>query len=104
MARHTGFQDLTEAQFLRRADFHVEALNEALRNVPADRLRMHVCWGNYEGPHDHDIDVGKVLPIILKAQAGGDSVRGRQSPACPRMGGVAAGPGSPRRKCWCPAC
>ena len=68
MARHTGFQDLTEAQFLRRADFHVEALNEALRNVPASQLRMHVCWGNYEGPHDHDIDVEKVLPTILKAK------------------------------------
>jgi 5-methyltetrahydropteroyltriglutamate--homocysteine methyltransferase len=68
MARHTGFQDLTEAQFLRRANFHVEALNEALRNVPANQLRMHVCWGNYEGPHDHDIDVEKVLPTILKAK------------------------------------
>ena len=68
MARHTGFQDLTEAQFLHRANFHVEALNEALRNVPSSQLRMHVCWGNYEGPHDHDIDVGKVLPIILKAK------------------------------------
>jgi 5-methyltetrahydropteroyltriglutamate--homocysteine methyltransferase len=68
MARHTGFQDLTEEQFLRRAGFHVEALNEALRKVPAEQLRMHVCWGNYEGPHDHDIDVEKVLPIILKAK------------------------------------
>jgi 5-methyltetrahydropteroyltriglutamate--homocysteine methyltransferase len=68
MARHTGFQDLTEEQFLKRASFHVEALNEALRNVPASQLRMHVCWGNYEGPHDHDIDVAKVLPIILKAK------------------------------------
>jgi 5-methyltetrahydropteroyltriglutamate--homocysteine methyltransferase len=68
MARHTGFQDLTEEQFLRRAHFHVEALNEALRNVPAEQLRMHVCWGNYEGPHDHDIDIGKVLPVILKAK------------------------------------
>ncbi len=68
MARHTGFQNLSEAQFLRRAQFHVEALNEALRNIPASQLRMHVCWGNYEGPHDHDIDVAKVLPIILKAK------------------------------------
>jgi 5-methyltetrahydropteroyltriglutamate--homocysteine methyltransferase len=68
MARHTGFQDLTEQQFLRRANFHVEALNEALRKVPAEQLRMHVCWGNYEGPHDHDIEVEKVLPIILKAK------------------------------------
>jgi 5-methyltetrahydropteroyltriglutamate--homocysteine methyltransferase len=68
MARHTGFQDLTEEQFLRRANFHVEALNEALKNLPAERLRMHVCWGNYEGPHDHDIDVEKVMPVILKAK------------------------------------
>src|SRR5580658_5592776 len=68
MAQHTGFQDLSEAQFLRRAQFHVEALNEALKNLPAERLRMHVCWGNYEGPHDHDIDVAKVMPIILKAK------------------------------------
>ncbi|MGC1458541.1 MAG: cobalamin-independent methionine synthase II family protein [Steroidobacteraceae bacterium] len=68
MARHTGFQNLTEQQFLHRAQFHVEALNEALRNIPASQLRMHVCWGNYEGPHDHDIDVAKVLPIILKAK------------------------------------
>jgi 5-methyltetrahydropteroyltriglutamate--homocysteine methyltransferase len=68
MAHHTGFQDLSEEQFLRRAHFHVEALNEALRNVPAEQLRMHVCWGNYEGPHDHDIDVAKILPIILKAK------------------------------------
>ncbi len=68
MARHTGFQTLTEEQFLRRAQFHVEALNEALRNIPASQLRMHVCWGNYEGPHDHDIDVAKVLPIILRAK------------------------------------
>src|ERR1700733_2109616 len=68
MAHHTGFQDLSEEQFLRRANFHVEALNEALRNVPAGQLRMHVCWGNYEGPHDHDIDVAKILPIIFKAK------------------------------------
>ena len=68
MARHTGFQDLTEAQFLARADEQVEVLNHALRNIAPDRLRMHVCWGNYEGPHDHDIDLLKVLPIVLKAR------------------------------------
>ena len=68
MARHTGFQDLSEAEFLKRAEFHVEALNAALANVPADMLRMHVCWGNYEGPHTHDIALEKVMPIILKAK------------------------------------
>jgi 5-methyltetrahydropteroyltriglutamate--homocysteine methyltransferase len=68
MARHTGFQDLSEAEFLKRAEQHVEALNHALENVPAEKARMHICWGNYEGPHDHDIDLAKVLGIVLKAK------------------------------------
>jgi 5-methyltetrahydropteroyltriglutamate--homocysteine methyltransferase len=68
MARHTGFQDLSEAQFLARAEHQVEALNDALRNVPASQVRMHLCWGNYEGPHTHDIALEKILPIVLKAK------------------------------------
>lgn len=68
MARHTGFQDLDEAAFLRQAEQQVEALNAALVHIPADRLRMHVCWGNYEGPHTHDIDLTRILDIILKAK------------------------------------
>ena len=68
MARHTSFQDLNEADFLKRAAFHVEVLNNALRNVPADRCRIHICWGNYEGPHDHDIDFAKVAPILIRAK------------------------------------
>ncbi len=68
MAHHTSFQDLNEADFLKRAAFHVEVLNHALRDVPADRCRIHICWGNYEGPHDHDIDFAKVAPILVKAK------------------------------------
>ncbi len=68
MARHTGFQQLTEAEFLQRAAHQVDALNEALRAVPAEQVRMHVCWGNYEGPHDHDIALEKILPLVLKAK------------------------------------
>ena len=68
MAHHTSFQDLSEADFLKRAAFHVEVLNHALRNVPADRARIHICWGNYEGPHDHDIPFAKVAPILVKAK------------------------------------
>ena len=68
MARHTGFQKLSEAEFLRRAEQHIEALNQALRNVPATSVRMHVCWGNYEGPHDHDIALERILPLVLKAK------------------------------------
>ena len=68
MAHHTSFQDLSEAEFLKRAAFHVEVLNHALRNVPAEMSRIHICWGNYEGPHDHDIDFRKVAPILVKAK------------------------------------
>jgi 5-methyltetrahydropteroyltriglutamate--homocysteine methyltransferase len=68
MAHHTSFQDLNESDFLKRAAFHVEVLNHALRNVPATSCRIHICWGNYEGPHDHDIDFAKVAPILIKAK------------------------------------
>jgi len=68
MARHTGFQELTETQFLARAEEQVEVMNHALRNIDPSRLRMHVCWGNYEGPHDHDIDLVKILPTVLRAR------------------------------------
>lgn len=68
MARHTGFQDLTEAEFLRQAEQQIEALNHALANVPASSARLHLCWGNYEGPHHFDIPLQKILPIVLKAK------------------------------------
>ena len=68
MARHTSFQELGETEFLKRAAFHVDVLNHALRNIPADRSRIHICWGNYEGPHDHDIPFAKVAPILVKAK------------------------------------
>jgi 5-methyltetrahydropteroyltriglutamate--homocysteine methyltransferase len=68
MAHHTSFQELSETDFLKRAAFHVEVLNHALRNVPADKARIHICWGNYEGPHDHDIPFAKVAPILVKAK------------------------------------
>lgn len=68
MARHIAFQDLSEAQFLKRAAFHVEAMNHALARVPADRVRFHVCWGNYEGPHDHDIPLTKIIGLLMKAK------------------------------------
>jgi 5-methyltetrahydropteroyltriglutamate--homocysteine methyltransferase len=70
MSRHTGYQDLSEAEFLKLAEANVEALNAATEGLPRDRLRMHICWGNYEGPHDCDIDLVKVLPAILRARPG----------------------------------
>jgi 5-methyltetrahydropteroyltriglutamate--homocysteine methyltransferase len=68
MARHTGFQELSEREFLARAAYQVEALNRAVANIPAEAMRMHICWGNYEGPHDHDIDLAKILGLVLRAK------------------------------------
>ena len=68
MARHTGYQDLTEEQFLKIAAANVEALNAATADIPPEKLRMHVCWGNYEGPHDCDIPLERVLGIVLRAR------------------------------------
>jgi 5-methyltetrahydropteroyltriglutamate--homocysteine methyltransferase len=68
MARHTGYQELSEAEFLNIAAANVEALNAATADIPPERMRMHVCWGNYEGPHDHDIPLERVLAIILGAR------------------------------------
>lgn len=68
MAKHTGFQEIDETEFLRRAEYQVAALNRAVANIPAESMRLHLCWGNYEGPHDHDIALEKVLDIVLKAK------------------------------------
>jgi 5-methyltetrahydropteroyltriglutamate--homocysteine methyltransferase len=76
MSRHTGFQDLSEADFIKRAEFDIEALNAALKNVPAEMVRLHVCWGNYEGPHDHDIALDKILHVVRKAKAQAISFEG----------------------------
>jgi len=71
MGRHTLYRDRTVEEFEGLAARHIEVLNHALRNVPADRVRMHVCWGNYEGPHHHDVPLERLLPIVIKAKAQG---------------------------------
>ena len=68
MGRHTMYKDRPLDEFLRLAARHVEVLNHALRNVPADRVRMHVCWGNYEGPHHHDVPMEQLLPVVIRAK------------------------------------
>src|SRR3954453_2052174 len=68
MSRHTGYQHMTDAEFVKVAAANVEALNAATANIPADKLRMHICWGNYEGPHDHDIPLERVIDVILNAR------------------------------------
>ena len=71
MGRHTMYRDRSLEEFERLAARHVEVLNHALRNVPAAQVRMHVCWGNYEGPHHHDVPMERLLPIVMKAKPQG---------------------------------
>jgi 5-methyltetrahydropteroyltriglutamate--homocysteine methyltransferase len=68
MGRQTMYRDRTVEDFLKLAAMHVEVLNHALRDIPADRIRMHLCWGNYEGPHHHDVPLELLLPIVMKAK------------------------------------
>ena len=71
LGRHMLYPDLTEEEFLRRAARHVEVINHALRNVDPRQVRLHICWGNYEGPHTRDIALARVLPELLKLRIGG---------------------------------
>jgi 5-methyltetrahydropteroyltriglutamate--homocysteine methyltransferase len=69
MGRHIQYADLDLAGFRKRAQLHVEALNHAVKNIPTEQLRMHLCWGNYEGPHHHDVPLADVIDIVFSAKA-----------------------------------
>ena len=71
LGRHMMYKGRSDAEYLTLIAVHVEVLNHALRNVPAERVRMHVCWGNYEGPHTHDVEMGVILPTLMKAKPAG---------------------------------
>ncbi len=68
MGRHTMYRSASVGEYLDAAARHVEVLNHALRNLPSERLRMHICWGNYEGPHHHDVPLEQLLPVVIKAK------------------------------------
>jgi len=68
MGRHSAYADMDLTQFRRRVALNIEALNHALRDIPADRLRMHVCWGNYPGPHHRDVDLADIIDLIWTAR------------------------------------
>lgn len=70
MSRHITYQALSDAEFVRVAERNVAALNHATRNIPPAKMRMHVCWGNYPGPHTHDIPVDRIAATIMKARPG----------------------------------
>ncbi|MBI1416795.1 MAG: epoxyalkane--coenzyme M transferase [Limimaricola sp.] len=69
LSRHMLFADLSDAEFLKIAATHVEALQHALRGLDQDRIRLHICWGNYEGPHVCDIDMATVFPLLMTVPA-----------------------------------
>jgi 5-methyltetrahydropteroyltriglutamate--homocysteine methyltransferase len=73
MGRHIQFPDLSVAEFRKKIEFHVEMLNAALSNIPAERVRIHLCWGNYEGPHHRDVALRDIIDIVYKVQASGIS-------------------------------
>ena len=69
LSRHMLFNDLSDDEFLKIAELHIETLNYALRDIPEEKVRVHICWGNYEGPHCCDIDMNKVFSTLMKAKA-----------------------------------
>ncbi len=71
LGRHMMFKDRSDAEYLKAIGRHVEVLNHSLRNIPAERCRMHVCWGNYEGPHHCDVEMAVILPTLLAAKPAG---------------------------------
>jgi 5-methyltetrahydropteroyltriglutamate--homocysteine methyltransferase len=71
LERHTLFQDKPLSDFLDFARLVVAAINRALVDIPPERVRLHVCWGNYEGPHTHDVDLAPLLPHVYRARVGG---------------------------------
>jgi 5-methyltetrahydropteroyltriglutamate--homocysteine methyltransferase len=68
MGRHIQYADLTVAEFRKKMRLHIEALNQALANIPADRLRLHLCWGNYEGPHHCDVPLTDIIETVFLAK------------------------------------
>ena len=71
MERVLLYQDLSDAEFAKTVELHVAALNKALAGIPREQVRLHVCWGNWEGPHNHDVDMGLLLPALYQAHVGG---------------------------------
>ncbi|MEA2681292.1 MAG: 5-methyltetrahydropteroyltriglutamate--homocysteine methyltransferase [Candidatus Binataceae bacterium] len=76
MGRHIQFPDATLDEFRRNLALHVEALNHALAGIPEDRVRIHLCWGNYEGPHHRDVPIRDIIDLVFKAHASGISYEG----------------------------
>src|SRR5580658_4744385 len=74
MDRSMFYRDLSDSDFVKAAEMHVAALNHALEGIPRDRVRLHVCWGNWDGPHIYDVALDLVLPVLYQARVGALSI------------------------------
>jgi 5-methyltetrahydropteroyltriglutamate--homocysteine methyltransferase len=70
VGRHTRFAQNTTAEFVKVVELHVAAINRAIANIPPDRIRLHLCWGNYEGPHHHDVPLRDIIEPVFAANVG----------------------------------
>lgn len=70
MERTFLYQDNSTQEFQKIVEMHIAAMNHAIQNIPRDRVRLHVCWGNYDGPHNHDVPLADILPILYQAKVG----------------------------------
>ena len=85
MGRHIQHADLSLPEWRKKAQLHVEALDHAVAKIPPEQLRMHLCWGNYEGPHHCDVPLADVIDIVLARTAERHRARGRQPAPCARV-------------------
>ena len=74
MDRSMFYRDLSDSDFVKAAEMHVAALNQGLDGIPRDRVRLHVCWGNWDGPHIYDVAVELILPVLYQARVGALSI------------------------------
>jgi 5-methyltetrahydropteroyltriglutamate--homocysteine methyltransferase len=74
MDRSMFYRDLSDADFVKAAEVHVAAINQAIQGIPRDRVRLHVCWGNWDGPHIYDVPLELILPVLYRADVGALSI------------------------------
>ena len=102
MGRHSAYAGMDLAAFRRRAALNIEALNHAVRNIPAEQLRMHLCWGNYPGPHHHDVDLADIIDLVWQAKPRTVLFEAAEPAPRPRVDAVRGRVALPDDKILCP--
>ena len=91
MGRHIQYANLELKEFRKRAQMHIEALNHALGDARPEQLRLHLCWGNYEGPHHCDVPLEDIIDLVFRARPSRHRPGGGQSTTCSRVGSSSSG-------------